>query len=168
MGDQLKEYEGLREKLNKTLLQKKQLEDEFDALQQEIYDKETEYFSNRTIATASGALKHVSTPGNIIKGFDGFTKSHSHHHHGGTASAASSSLNLNSLNTNSDFPIENSDRIFSLSSATFIKQLQQQQQSLRNFQQSQLQGEEDDGVYDDDDDAEDGKIRPNGRNLSRY
>lgn len=112
MEDKLEEYKKLKEQLKQELQKKRTLEDEFDKIQQEIYDKETEYFTSSTYmtssttTTASGAVstKPLQIPGNIIKGFDGFTKPLHHASHDYNQS------------------MDNNDRIFSLSSASYIKQ----------------------------------------------
>ena len=102
MDDKSKEYEKLKRELKKNIEAKKELEEEFDRLQQEIYDKETEYLSG---SNASQKSNHV---GNIIKGFDGFNKT-GHHGHDSSTNG-----------------FTNDDRLFSLSSAVFVKQQQQQ------------------------------------------
>ncbi|GCE96989.1 chromatin modification- protein eaf6 [Zygosaccharomyces mellis] len=111
MDDNSKKYEELKSELKRSLAAKGKLEDEFERLEQEIYEKETEYFSNNNTASNTGiAGNRFSYGGNIIKGFDGFNKSHHHsagqdsHHRG----------------------FNDDDRIFSLSSAIFVKQQQQQ------------------------------------------
>ncbi|EDO16591.1 hypothetical protein Kpol_520p12 [Vanderwaltozyma polyspora DSM 70294] len=98
MEEKLKEYEKLKQELKKSLQEKTQLEDEYDKLLQEVYNKETEYLSNST-----GSKGTFS--GNIVKGFDGFAKPHGHDSNGA---------------------FHNSDRIFSLSSAIYIKQQESQ------------------------------------------
>lgn len=91
---------------------RREQEDTFDNLQQEIYDKETEYFSHNGNNNhsghggAHGSKSHYS--GNIIKGFDTFSKSHHSH---------------------ADSAFNNNDRIFSLSSATYVKQQHGQSQN---------------------------------------
>lgn len=105
MDDEPKAYEKLKEELKKSLQEQKELEDEFDRLQQEIYDKETEYFGGKSSGVSMGFGK-PSCAGNIIKGFDAFNKSH----HGHESSSH----------------FTNDDRLFSLSSAVFIKQLRQE------------------------------------------
>ncbi|CCK69904.1 Eaf6p KNAG_0D01520 [Huiozyma naganishii CBS 8797] len=108
--DPLKQYEQLKSDLSEALKQRRQYEDELDALQQEIYDKETEYFTSTTYIS-SLTSKPLYIPGNIIKGFEGFSKAQ--HHSGGSNSAAN------------DYHggIPNEDRIFSLSSAAFQPKL---------------------------------------------
>ncbi|CCD25282.1 Eaf6p NDAI_0E04650 [Naumovozyma dairenensis CBS 421] len=126
MDTKLKEYEDLKEKLKDSLLAKRNLEDEFDRIQQQIYDKETEYLAGSVGAptsnskgtpSSSAAAAASHSIGNIIKGFDGFSKSSHHHHHHHHES------NFNSGNNNVSF--SNQDRIFSLSSALFVKQQQE-------------------------------------------
>ncbi|CAR29795.1 hypothetical protein ZYGR_0AD04790 [Zygosaccharomyces rouxii] len=110
MDDNLKEYEKLKAELKKSIATKNKLEDDFERLEQEIYDTETEYFSgNNTTSNTGIAGNRFSYGGNIIKGFDGFNKSHHH-------SAGHDSHNRG---------FSNDDRIFSLSSAIFVKQQQQ-------------------------------------------
>ncbi|SCW00125.1 LAFE_0B10000g1_1 [Lachancea fermentati] len=90
MDEKRKEYDHLKEQLKKALDEKKEQEQEWDSIQQEIFDKETDYLSGNS----------SSQYGTIVKGFDGFGK-HTH----------------DSSNAFSD-----KDRIFSLSSALFVKQ----------------------------------------------
>ncbi|CAI4606216.1 CRB_1a_G0032280.mRNA.1.CDS.1 [Saccharomyces cerevisiae] len=112
MTDELKSYEALKAELKKSLQDRREREDTFDNLQQEIYDKETEYFSHNSNNNhsghggAHGSKSHYS--GNIIKGFDTFSKSHHSH---------------------ADSAFNNNDRIFSLSSATYVKQQHDQSQN---------------------------------------
>lgn len=93
MDDKQKEYKKLKEQLKQALQQRRQQEQEWDRLQQEIFDKETEYLSGNS----------SSQLGNIVSGFDGFAKHHGNHH-----------------DNNGSF--SDHDRIFSLSSALFVKQ----------------------------------------------
>ena len=171
MEDELTEYKELRAHLEEALEKKKRLDHEYNALQQEIYDKETEYFAPIPVSTASGTVKYVRPPGNIIKGFDGFSKSHhyyGHHryHHysndnnnsnnnnissgqqqqsGSTSTKNTSSTagrkgrsNNNTTGTTNNYSandplrigVSNKDRIFSLSSASFVEQLQDQERRL--------------------------------------
>ncbi|QLG71489.1 hypothetical protein HG535_0B05310 [Zygotorulaspora mrakii] len=98
MEGNLKEYEKLKSELIKNIEAKKGLEEEFDRLQQDIYDNETEYLSGN-----QGTSKNNNI-GNIIKGFDSFNKVSRH----------GSDL--------SNHGFTNDDRLFSLSSAVFVKQ----------------------------------------------
>lgn len=108
-NDAAKEYENLKNELKKSIAAKNKLEDSFEKLEQEIYEKETEYFSgNNTTSNTGIAGNRFSYGGNIIKGFDGFSKSHH-----------SSGHDSHNRGFNND------DRIFSLSSAIFVKQQQQ-------------------------------------------
>lgn len=88
--DKHQEYERLKQQLKQALQERKHQEQEWNRIQQEISNKETEYLS--------GNLS--SKYGTIIKGFDGFGKhaSHDNHH------------------------FQDRDRVFSLSSAMFVKQ----------------------------------------------
>ncbi|AET39680.1 Eaf6p Ecym_4658 [Eremothecium cymbalariae DBVPG len=92
MDKQRKEYEELKQRLKQALQDKKKQEQEWDQIQQDIFDKETEYLSGNA----------SSKYGTIVKGFDGFSKhtSQDNHH------------------------FQDQDRIFSLSSALFVKQQQ--------------------------------------------
>ncbi|BAO41973.1 chromatin modification-related protein EAF6 [Kluyveromyces marxianus] len=103
MDEQKKEYERLRKKLRDALQEKKQLEAKWDALEQEIYDKETAYLSQ----------KPSSRMGNILMGFQGFNKN----------SSAQQILSDHSHSSHAH-TLDDNDRIFSLSSALFVKQLQ--------------------------------------------
>lgn len=110
MDEKLKEYEKLKTDLKKSLAEKNRLEDEFERLEEEIYEKETEYFAGNNLTSNTGIAGNKSSyGGNIIKGFDGFNKSH---HHSSAHDAHSRGFS-------------NEDRIFSLSSAVFVKQQQQ-------------------------------------------
>lgn len=111
MDDKQAEYESLKSELKKSLAAKNKLEDEFERLEQEIYEKETEYFGGNNGSNATGIASNKSSyGGNIIKGFDGFNKSHHH-------SSSHDPQNRGGFS--------NDDRIFSLSSAIFAKQQQQ-------------------------------------------
>ncbi|SCV01634.1 LANO_0F12750g1_1 [Lachancea nothofagi CBS 11611] len=83
-------YEKLKQELSDALEQRQKQERNLDQIQQEIFDKETEYLQGNS----------SSQLGTIVKGFDAFGK-HSHE----TPSA-----------------FTDKDRIFSLSSALFVKQ----------------------------------------------
>lgn len=131
MEEDLKEYEELKQTLKAALKERKQYQDDITSLEQQIYDKETEYFSNVSPETGHLISNSAHTiQGNIIKGFDGFSKT-SHHQssHGGssnTNNGHSSSGNgatvvIDPLNTG----LPNKDRIFSLSDSDFVNQLKQ-------------------------------------------
>ncbi|CDO94374.1 unnamed protein product [Kluyveromyces dobzhanskii CBS 2104] len=102
MDEQKKEYEKLKKELRDALAQKKQLESNWSALEQAVYDQETEYLSR----------KPSSKMGNILMGFQGFNKS----------SSAQQILSDHSHSSNAQ-PLDDNDRIFSLSSYLFAKQL---------------------------------------------
>lgn len=93
MDKQLEQYEELKQKLKEALQERKIQEENWDKIQQEIFDKETEYWTD----TQSSKF------GNIIKGFESFGKTN---------------------NINNAPPIDNENRIFSLSSALFVRQIQ--------------------------------------------
>ncbi|KAL3230194.1 Chromatin modification-related protein EAF6 [Nakaseomyces bracarensis] len=86
------QYRELKQELKQLIEDRKVQEDRLDQLQQEIYDKETEYFD---LGGATSKSYH-----NILRGFDG--------------------MNRNSGNSNNG----SGDRIFSLSSASYVKQEQ--------------------------------------------
>lgn len=86
------QYQQLKQELKQLIDDRKKQEDQLDRLQQEIYDKETEYFD---LGSANSKSYH-----NILRGFDGMAR------------------NSGSANNNSG------DRIFSLSSAAYMKQEQ--------------------------------------------
>lgn len=106
MDEQQKEYEKLKKKLRDALEEKKQLESKYASLEQEIYDKETQYLS----------LKPSSKLGNIISGFQGFNKNN-----------VSQQLLSEGSNLSHPTPLDDNDRIFSMSSTLFVKQIQGQQ-----------------------------------------
>ncbi|SCU97513.1 LADA_0H06678g1_1 [Lachancea dasiensis] len=83
-------YDKLKQELMDALDQRQKQERRWDQLQQEIFDKETEYLQGNS----------SSQLGTIVKGFDGFGK-HSHEAPGA---------------------FTDKDRIFSLSSALYVKQ----------------------------------------------
>lgn len=85
------EYEKLKKQLHQQIINKRNLDKELTQLEEDIFNKETQYFGN-------------STYGNIIKGFDNFTK-------------GSSSSNRKKIQFSDD------DRIFSLSSSTYVRHL---------------------------------------------
>lgn len=86
------QYTQLKNELTKQILKKQELDAQLLALEESIYDKENDYFNE-------------STYGNIVKGFDNFSKSSS----GGS--------NKRKMVYTDD------DHIFSLSSSTFVKTL---------------------------------------------
>lgn len=85
-------YTQLKNELTKKIVKKQEIEAQLLALEESIYDKENDYFNE-------------STYGNIVKGFDNFSKSSS----GGS--------NKRKIMYTDD------DHIFSMSSATFVKTL---------------------------------------------
>lgn len=86
------EYEKLKKQLHQQIINKRNLDKELTTLEEDIFNKETTYFEN-------------STYGNIIKGFENFTKN------------SSSSSNRKKVSYTDD------DRIFSLSSSTYVRHL---------------------------------------------
>mgnify|MGYP003365318386 CR=1 FL=1 len=124
------EYEQLKEALKNALKKRKQYQDEFNKLEQEIYDKETEYFSNVNPQTGHNTAVSLQTvQGNIIKGFDGFSKTLHHHSSTNQSSHGNAGNNTRELSATELDPLNtglpNKDRIFSLSDIDFVKQLQQ-------------------------------------------
>lgn len=71
-------YEELKDALKAALQQRDADEAKLAALQQEIYDRETAYFSKPSTATTTSAATgaRIQHSGNIVKGFDGFSKTH--------------------------------------------------------------------------------------------
>lgn len=128
MEEKLEEYKKLKEQLKQSLQEKRILEDQYDKIQQEIYDKETEYFTSSTYMTSSTtttvsgqvSTKPLQIPGNIVKGFDGFTKPLHH--------ANNNHHDLNQI-------MDNDDRIFSLSSVNYIKQTGEIDRYLNELQE---------------------------------
>ncbi|CDK27076.1 unnamed protein product [Kuraishia capsulata CBS 1993] len=86
------EYEKLKKKLHQRIQDKRNLDKQLTQLEEEIFNKETLYLSEATY-------------GNIIKGFDNFTKS---------ASAQQAKKKM---------VFGDEDRIFSLSSSTYVRHL---------------------------------------------
>lgn len=106
------QYDAIKKELQETLAKQKQYEQDLSKLEQEIYDKETQYFNSNTYITTQ-STKPLHIPGNIIKGFDGFNRSQHY-----------SNDHKDNLNAN--------DRIFSLSSANYIKQIENTQNNNSN------------------------------------
>lgn len=96
---QLAEYDKLKTKLHASIARKRELDDELALLEDEIFAKESEYFSDCAY-------------GNIIKGFDQFNKNT-------PANAV--------LTAKRKFAFTDDDRIFLLSSATYIRHLKRTQ-----------------------------------------
>lgn len=90
MDETRQHYQELKQELQKALAERQSQEQQWDHLQQEIFDKETAYLTGNS----------SSQYGTIVKGFDAFGK---HTHDTGHA-------------------FSDRDRIFSLSSARFVKQ----------------------------------------------
>ncbi|GMM38659.1 Eaf6 protein [Saccharomycopsis crataegensis] len=97
------EYEKLKKKLHQSILDKKNIDKELTQIEEDIYGKETLYLTNT----------YHHSYGNIIKGFDNFLKTggQSAGHHSGLSSRRRTSFT-------------DDDRIFSLSSAVYVKHLQ--------------------------------------------
>lgn len=91
MSKDVDDYAAVKNKLTQLILKKQALESSLAQLEDSIYEKESDYFNE-------------SVHGNIVKGFENFTKS-------------SSSSNKKKMVYTDD------DHIFSLSSATFVKTL---------------------------------------------
>lgn len=90
------QYTKLKNDLTRLILKKKEIDAKLAELEETIYEKETDYFNE-------------STYGNIVKGFDNFSKGSS----GG--------------NNKRKLVITDEDHIFSMSSATFVKTLLKKQ-----------------------------------------
>lgn len=97
--DEKAEYETLKKKLRESVTRRNQLEDEIAKKEEEIYSKETQYLADGTMH------------GNIIKGFENFSK---------TGSSSSSSSRSKRIQFGDE------DRIFSLSSSTYVMHLRRQ------------------------------------------
>ncbi len=89
------EYEKLKKKLKESLGKKKDLEKTLTKLEEDIFNKETKYLSD--------GINH----GNIIKGFENFTKN----------------VSNSSTGRTKKIQFTDEDRIFSLSSATYVRHL---------------------------------------------
>ncbi|ANZ73319.1 BA75_00990T0 [Komagataella pastoris] len=90
------EYEKLKKELHQKVLKKKQMDDELTAIEEDIFNMETAYLTNN------------SSYGNIIKGFENFTKS---------------SHSNNNPAARKRYQFTDNDRIFSLSSSTYVRHL---------------------------------------------
>ncbi|ODV63857.1 Eaf6p, partial [Ascoidea rubescens DSM 1968] len=86
-------YEKCRKELHESILKKRTIDKKLTDLEDDIFDKETIYLSD-------------NLSGNLIKGFENFTRT-THHH--------SNSTRFKKNQFTDD------DRIFSLSSAVYIK-----------------------------------------------
>lgn len=150
----LAEYEKLKKKLHQQIIDKKNVDKQLTLLEEEIYTKETLYLTD--------SFAHHSH-GNIIKGFDSFTRGHgSGHGHGygygnhghGGGGGYGSARRRNSFTDD--------DRIFLLSSAIYVKHLQKKNKEYQNEQNGIAGGSAggngngniDGGNGDDDDDDE--------------
>lgn len=91
MSKEVDDYAAAKNKLTQLILKKQALEASLNQLEESIYEKESDYFNE-------------SVHGNIVKGFENFTKS-------------SSSSNKKRMVYSED------DHIFSLSSGTYVKTL---------------------------------------------
>ncbi|ONH68552.1 Chromatin modification-related protein EAF6 [Cyberlindnera fabianii] len=94
----IREYEALKKQLQQAILKKKTLDKQLTNIEEEIYARETTYLSE-----PSG--------GNIVRGLEALTKGNP------SSSAGGSALKKRPLFTDDD-------RIFSLSSHTFVRHLQ--------------------------------------------
>ncbi|KAH3668191.1 hypothetical protein OGAPHI_001945 [Ogataea philodendri] len=117
-GMSQQDYDRLKKKLKDALNRKKEIDRQVTRLEEDIFNKETAYLSE--------GAQH----GNIIKGFENFTK---------TTTSTSSSRGKK-------IQFTDEDRIFSLSSATYVRH-------LKKINSGQMQGTLNPllAQYDDDD-----------------
>lgn len=94
--DSADQYNTVKNKLTQQILRKQELDSKLSKLEDSIYEKENEYFAE-------------STYGNIVKGFDNFTKTNT----GGS--------------NKKRITYTDEDHIFSLSSANFVKSFSRKQ-----------------------------------------
>lgn len=97
-----KEYKKLKVRLQQSLEQKKKLDNELREIEEKLYVDETQYFTNTF---------HPSAYGNIVKGFDNFARTTTN----------------NNLRRRSTFIDD--DRVFSLSSYTYVKELEKRKKA---------------------------------------
>jgi chromatin modification-related protein EAF6 len=97
MSDQLKEYEKLKKQLQQAILKKKQLDKDITQIEEQIFQKETAYLSE-------------SNNSNIVRGFESKT--------------GANNVSSNNNNVKKKLVFTDDDRIFSLSSHTFVRHLQ--------------------------------------------
>ncbi|KAH3670326.1 hypothetical protein WICMUC_004895 [Wickerhamomyces mucosus] len=97
-SESLKEYETLKKQLQDAILRKKTLDKEITQIEENIFQKETIYLSE-------------SNNSNIVRGFETSNKQGSHN-------SSFGSVNKKKLIFTDD------DRVFSLSSHTFVRHLQ--------------------------------------------
>lgn len=92
----VEQYTNLKNELTKQILKKRELDAKLSDLEDLIYDKENDYFAE-------------STYGNIVKGFDNFSK------------------NSGGSSNKKRIQYTDEDHIFSLSSANYVKTLMKRQ-----------------------------------------
>lgn len=92
-------YNKMRKQLKESITKRNALEEEVTKLEEDIYDKETQYLEDGVIN------------GNIVKGFQNFSK---------TSSSSTSRARK--------IQFSDEDRIFSLSSSTYVTHLQRMKQ----------------------------------------
>ncbi|CAH2351398.1 chromatin modification-related protein Eaf6p [[Candida] railenensis] len=95
-SDSTEQYDAVKAKLTQQILRKQELDAKLSKLEDKIYEKENEYFAE-------------SAHGNIVKGFDNFTKANT----GGSHKKR--------------IAYTDDDHIFSLSSASFVKSFARKQ-----------------------------------------
>lgn len=102
----MEQYNTAKQQLKESLQERDKLQKQLDSIQQDIYDKETNYLANtddlgNTTNNNNNSVNNYY--GNIVKGFEHFSR---------TGHGSNNELNFNDL-----------DRIFSLSSSTYSQQL---------------------------------------------
>lgn len=100
MSKEVDEYAAVKNKLVQLILKKQALEASLNQLEESIREKEEEYFDE-------------SVHGNIVKGFENFTKS-------------------SSSSTKKRMAYSDEDHIFSLSSGTYVKALMRNMGTLKD------------------------------------
>lgn len=108
----IEQYTALKDQLTQQILKKQELDAKLGKLEDSIYDKENEYFNE-------------SVYGNIVKGFQNFTKTNT----GG--------MNKRRISYTDD------DHIFSLSSVNYIKTIMKRQGMSANGRAEDLDDYED-------------------------
>lgn len=119
------EYEALKKELHQSILDKKAVDKQLTLLEEEIYTKETLYLTD-SFSNHSGS--------NIIKGFDSFNRA------GLTSSSGSYSGSRRRASFTDD------DRVFSLSSAIYVKHLQRKNRELNDANGNEEEEEEEEEV----------------------
>lgn len=138
----IEQYNAIKGKLTQQILHKQDLSAKLASLEDDIYNMECDYFAD-------------SAYGNIVKGFEAFSK---------TGSAGLAGLNSGQGSNKRRFQYSQDDHIFSLSSASYSKTLMRRQGSGLNSAGSN--GSSSPAVSKDDWDEYEDSVEPsNGKSV---